>query len=242
MSMNTTPTCLNCEHRLAHQNDFCPKCGQSAHIHRIDMHHILHDVVHAFLHADKGILHLTKELALRPGYTAKSYIAGQRKRYFNPFSYLVISVAISAFLVHSLHLLENDISRGNLGTDLASKYFNWIMFAGIPITALFSWWLFRKSGYNYAENLTLHAFLGGFRIVFFVLIFTPLVVLFRQHYYAMLMVYMLLWAMFAGWAKVQFFGGPVWLTLLKTILALALTQLVLSIIIGFIVYLKVVHK
>ena len=236
--MKTSSTCLNCGHALHVSDDFCPKCGQAAQVHRIDMHHILHDVVHAFLHADKGVIHLTKELARRPGLTVKAYVAGQRKRYFNPFSYLVISVAVSVFLVHNLHLLDVDTSRGNPGTALAIKYFNWIMFAGVPITALFSWWLFRKSGYNYAENLTLHAFLGGFRIVFFVLVFTPLVVLFRSHYYSMLMVYMLLWVMFVSWAKVQFFGGPVWLTVFKTILSLLFTQLILTLVITAVLYLQ----
>ncbi|NBB21050.1 DUF3667 domain-containing protein [Runella sp. CRIBMP] len=228
--------CKNCQNPLGKNDDFCAKCGQSAHIHRIDMHHIWHDVVHAFVHADKGVIHLTKELALKPGIVVKEYVTGKRKKYYNPFSYLVLTVAISAFLTHYFHLMENNSQSVNPVTELSSKYFNLILFIGVPISSFYMWLLFRKKGYNYAENLTFQAFIGGFRVVFFILIFTPLVLLFRQYYFYVLSIYMLAWFIFTAWAKVQFFGGPKWLTILKAFLVILFTQMTMTLILSMVAY------
>ena len=70
------------------------------------MRHILHDLQHAFLHADKGILYLIKEMAYRPGYVALEFVQGQRKKYFNPFSFLVIVVAISTVFMSGFDLMS----------------------------------------------------------------------------------------------------------------------------------------
>ncbi len=232
----TSPICKNCEKTLETKDDFCRHCGQSAHIHRIDMHHIWHDVVHAFVHADKGVIHLTKELALRPGRVVKEYMQGKRKKYYNPFSYLVLTVAISAFLTHYFHLMEYNTQKVNPVTELSSKYFNLILFIAVPISAFYTWLLFRRKGYNFAENLTLQAFLGGFRVVFFILIFTPFVTLFRPYYYYILTIYMIAWCIFAAWAKVQFFGGPKWLTILKSFLVIIFTQTTITLIISMVAF------
>lgn len=236
--MKSSTHCQNCHHPLPEEASFCSNCGQSAHIHRIDMHFIIHEVIHAFTHTDKGILYLTKELATRPGIVIKEYIEGKRKRYFNPFSYLVITVAISAFLVHNFNLLSFETNQTNPATAFATKYVNWIFFFGVPISSFFAWLLFRKKGYNYAETLTFHAFTGGFRIVFFLLIFTPLVIFFREHYFTMLGIYLVAWGIFLCWAKLQFYGGPRWLTILKSILVLLFTQLSTTLAVSLIIYTK----
>lgn len=40
--------------------------------------------------------------------------------------------------------------------DFMKEYLNLVMFALIPAYAFFSWRLFKKKGYNYAENFVLH--------------------------------------------------------------------------------------
>ena len=92
------------------------------------MHHILHDLVHVFTHADKGFLFLTKELALRPGITAKAYLEGKRKQYFNPFSYLMLTIAVSAFLTNYFHLLEIEGQPNNPVSAMISKNINIVFF------------------------------------------------------------------------------------------------------------------
>ncbi|HEV7348948.1 DUF3667 domain-containing protein [Telluribacter sp.] len=222
-------TCPNCGGDLQPEFKYCAGCGQSAQVHRLDLHHIMHDMMHAVLHADKGIIHLTKAMLLAPGIVAREYVGGKRKKYFNPFSYLVITVAISAFLTAYFHLMQADVQSPNPVSAMVTRHINLIFFVAVPISSFFTWLLFKRSGYNFAENLTFHAFLGGLRIVFFVLIFTPMVVFFREHYYTGLMVYMGIWAAFTAWAYYQFYGGRLTGAILKSFLALFLTQLTISV-------------
>lgn len=223
--------CPNCGNQLSQAVQFCPECGQSAHTKRLDMHHILHDLVHVFTHADKGFLYLTKELALRPGITAKAYMQGKRKQYFNPFSYLVLTVAVSAFLTNYFHLLEVDTQNSNPVSAMISKNINLVFLIAVPITALINKLLFYKSGYNLAEHLALQAFMGGFRVFFFILIFTPLVIFYREHYFGVLSIYMVAWAAFLAWSNIQFFGGNKLWVIVRTILGLIMTQFVITLLI-----------
>lgn len=220
--------CKNCARPIEAGHSFCPNCGQTAHVHRLDMGHIFHELVHVFTHADKGVLYLTKELAHRPGLVAKEYVAGQRKKYFNPFSYFVLTVAVSAFLTAQFDLMQYDVAHRNPVSEAIGKHINLVFLVAAPISSFFTWALFWRSRYNYAENLTLHAFLGGFRVAFYLLIFTPLIIFFRQHYFTVLSIYMGLWSIFTIWANYQFFGGRLWVVVLKTVLSLFLTQLVIS--------------
>ena len=50
-----------------------------------------------------------------------------------------------------------------------------------------------------------------------------------HHFLDRLFIYILGWLVYSAWAQVQFFGGPVWLTVLKAILILLLNQWVVSI-------------
>ena len=81
--------CLNCSFDFKVGENFCSNCGQNTETHRLNVTHIWHDIFHAVTHADKGILHLIKQLAFNPGVVAKEYVDGQRKKYFNPFSFLL---------------------------------------------------------------------------------------------------------------------------------------------------------
>lgn len=220
--------CKNCENALSPEVKFCPNCGQVAQTHRLDMHHIVHDLIHVIIHADKGFLYLTRELALQPGIVVKEYVAGKRKKYFNPFSYLVLTIAVSAFLTSYFHLLENDLQHQNPISAIITKNINVIFFVSVPVMAFFTRLLFYRNSYNYAEHLSLQAYMGGFRVFFFILIFTPLVIFFRQYYFSALSVYLALWVAFLCWSYIQFFGGNRWLTGLKTILTVVLTQFTLT--------------
>lgn len=95
-SLSFMETCPNCSTLLEKKFAYCPICGQSAHIHRFNLPHVFHEVFHALTHADKGLLHLIKNLTLRPGVTAREYILeGKRKTYFNPFTFLLLVLGLT---------------------------------------------------------------------------------------------------------------------------------------------------
>ena len=56
--------CLNCNAPLTSTQKFCGECGQKTALKRVNLHDVLHDAIHYFTHADKGIFTLLKSLVL----------------------------------------------------------------------------------------------------------------------------------------------------------------------------------
>lgn len=50
---SASPDCRNCARPL-------PACGQYAHTYRLHTQHILHDLIHLFIPADKGAISLAR--------------------------------------------------------------------------------------------------------------------------------------------------------------------------------------
>ncbi len=181
---------------------FCPQCGQQAVIHRFSVPHFLHEFFHAFTHTDKGIFHLLKSLVTRPGATAREYIRGRRKAYFNPFTFFLIVMGIyvlaDAFFIRSSPPIEPNqqvlahiptqegkqkyigmLHRGNKARQFMEKKANIVAMIAVPLIALVSWLFFYRKGYNYAEHLTANLMFVVFSNLVFVLLVFPLQALFR---------------------------------------------------------------
>lgn len=223
--------CKNCEHLLRPEDKFCPQCGQSAKTKRLKIKQVRKDVLKKFLHTDTGIVYLTAALAIRPGVVAQEYFEGKRKKYYDPLKYLTLCVGISALITAYFDLMSTGSGYDNPVSAFVARHINLIFFLSVPLAAFYSWLLFLKKGYNYAEHLALHAFLGGFRTVFFLLIFTPLVIFYREHYNRVLLLYFSLWTIYVAWGNIQLMGKPHWLTVLRTLLIVVLTQATISLLI-----------
>lgn len=163
-------TCLNCQNEFT--GTFCNNCGQKE-THRYSVAHVLHELVHVFTHADKGIFSFAWNILRKPGVVALDLVEGRRKRYFNLFQYLLIIVGFVTFLMVKTNFVDftmrtmNDLNnlkvssrQAELQTIIANgvqKYNNIFQMMLIPVYALFSWLLLgKKMNYNYAENIVLH--------------------------------------------------------------------------------------
>lgn len=242
-------TCKNCGNTF--EGNFCNQCGQRTDVHRFTFKHTLHDFFHSFTHIDRGILFLIRELFTRPGYTAKDYIEGKRKKYFNPFQYLFLAVAAATFLSVNYHLMGPKVDINSIGPGINTfglqynafmyKYFNIVQLVSVPVIALFSWLFFKKSGYNYAENLVLNTFLGAQRTMMFILI-TPFLYIFNHYWYIPLSVYYVAWLIYYGWAFVQFFNESKGKVIFKYIISILLFIPAAQLISLTIFYLFFYHK
>jgi len=227
--METQQACKNCGSILT--GKYCSNCSQNADIHRFTLKHALHDFFHSFTHIDRGILFLIKELFTRPGYASKEYIEGKRKKYFNPFQYLFLAVAAATFLSVNYQLMGPKADVNTIGTGINTfglqynafiyKYFNVIQLVSVPVIALFSWLFYRKSGYNYAENLVFNTFLGAQRTLMYILI-APFLYIFNRYWYIPISVYYIGWLIYYGWAFVQFFNEKKSTVLIKYIISILL--------------------
>ncbi|WP_128543051.1 DUF3667 domain-containing protein [Larkinella soli] len=199
MSLTLVKQCPNCRTGLESEYNYCPACGQTTHLHRFNLHHIFHEVFHALTHADKGVIHLVKELTIRPGVVAREYILeGKRKKYFNPFTFLVLIVGLTIFvnsIVHPYTRSSDPVGQAagreyrteqerqqklkvaeriRTSQQFLEKRGNVIIFLAIPIVTLTFWLLFFRSGVNYAEHLVAQVFFTGYYSLITSLVFTPL--------------------------------------------------------------------
>lgn len=227
---------------LTADDRFCPTCGQKTDTHRLNMGHIWHDVVHAFTHADKGIIHLVIALFHRPGHLAREYVDGKRKRYFNPFSFLFIVVAISTLIISTFNLMTMTGMRDPISTFL-NKHANVVILLNVPFGALFSWLLFRKSGRTYAENLVLAAYTSGQRSVFYSLVIAPVILMLPQYYMTFVYTYLGLWVLYLAWAVTQFYQNRSPWAVVRGLLVGLLEQLVIYILIfaAYFIYFRYVR-
>ncbi len=172
----TNHTCLNCQHKIS--NNFCSHCGQKTSTHRYSLKHFFaHDFIHGIFHFDSGFFYTIKELFTRPGHSVREFIQGKRVKHFNYFAIVVLLLTmiylISKWGKVDITELLNKESVSGLSKVLKdySKITNFLI---VPINALFSYLIFRKSKQNYTENLIINIFLLAGMLVFRFLLYGTL--------------------------------------------------------------------
>ena len=215
--------CQNCNAALIADSVYCNQCGQAAHVHRLSLSHLFHEAVHYFTHADKGIFHTTRALALQPGITAKEYIEGKRKKYFPPLNFLLIVAGLYVFSVTFFHLhsrSDRNISQQeqlnkirdpkikarvvNVQNTL-NKYSNLIFMLATPLISFIIFLFYWKGPYNFTEHLVANLYFVGFTSLLITLIVAPVNALFRTPLlYGILMgIYFLFEIIYRGYAYVE---------------------------------------
>lgn len=226
--MNQT-NCLNCGAKIAPDQHFCANCGQKAQVHRITFMHFLHEFFHAFTHTDKGILHLLKALFLHPGRVAREYMAGKRKKYFNPFTFFLIVMTLFVFsstffskddlkIVPDPRVVAqipteagrqqyiNTITRVVEASGFMKHYGNVVGMIAVPFLSLITWLFYRRRGYNYAEHLTANLLFTAFNNLYFAILIVPLESLQRGGFshYLVLLAGLLLHSIYLSWGMSGF--------------------------------------
>ncbi|MBO9561594.1 MAG: DUF3667 domain-containing protein [Niastella sp.] len=231
--------CLNCNTSLQPEQRYCSQCGQQAAIHRFSIPHFLHEFFHAFTHTDKGIFHLLKSLATRPGTTAREYIQGKRKAYFNPFTFFLIVMAIyvlvDPFYVKAVPAAEPDqrvlariptaegrekyvsiLHRANEVRHFLTAKANIVAMVAVPFFALISWLFYYRRGFNFAEHLTANMMFVVFSNLVLVVLIFPLKMLFKNGpfgaqlpYLGMLLQIFYLWWCYNGFYQLQLPGARI---------------------------------
>jgi hypothetical protein len=223
--------CKNCDGPLLAGRRYCADCGQKAETPRLTMHEIGHETLHALLHVDRSAVSLIRALALRPGRVALEYVSGRRKRYYGPFAFLVICVAIAsaAIALTGFAAVESDVP--NAIADFLQHHVNLLFFLQVPVIAA-AWRLLSPRGpFNYAEYLVLAAYVEGMNSLFFTVVIVggwyvlrPSADVAKIAYLSLLPVFPL----YLGFACTQFLPGSKWLAAAKGVaawlLAVAFTQ------------------
>lgn len=189
--------CLNCNQSLNDHQKFCDRCGQNTNIHRLSVGHVTHEFFHAFTHADTGIFFLIKSLATNPGRMVSEYVEGKRKKYFSPFSFLLICIGFFVLvnnviktypdppspdpkIVAALPTPEarqnyiGTIERTATASKTLNKYINIITLFAIPLYGAILWLFFKRRGRNFSEIMVAVMLFTAFATLCTTVIFTPM--------------------------------------------------------------------
>lgn len=145
-------TCKNCGAPLTGR--FCSNCGQKSDIHDFSFKHIIHEIIHAFTHADKNFFLLAKKMLFNPAKVAHEYlIEGKRQRYYNPFAFFLIITAANAFIQAGLlNLREKIFHDNNEYAKLFNAYNKLMLLVIVPVIALAVFGLYHgRSRRRYSE-------------------------------------------------------------------------------------------
>lgn len=188
----------------------------------------MHDVLHAFLdniNLDRGLLRTLLDLVVRPRVLIETYFYRDRNRYTKPLTLLMLMLA-GAILSCRHCLPVSDSYSPNFILRIAAtneeelrtltlirEYDDVFRLLFVPATAVLSYLLFRKQGWNFAEHLVFNAYILAFQ--FFL---TAVLVPFCG----------LQWEWMAAVVSVTFFvvtyqkclDGPRFMTLVKSCVAL----------------------
>lgn len=134
------------------------------------------------LNFERGIFYTIRGLALSPGKTIRHYLYEDRKKMVQPLKFLVITgvvTSIVSFIIgdllpdaskqivalfkeYSLPLFCEPELAGEKFQKFVGNYQGLLISFSVPIVAGVTYFIFRKSNYNYAEHMVISAYLFGF--------------------------------------------------------------------------------
>lgn len=219
-----TLICKNCV--LKYRGYYCPRCGQSARTTRITMRNFFAKSIFSSLDIEKGLPQSIKALITHPGFSIRGYIAGKRVSLYRPVRFLVLVGAVATFisLRYNIFLVEQEEAVQSSGIEnllgmniqhwyethfvgfweFANEYTTLINIISIPIFSLFSYLVFIKKGYNYAENLILNVYIVCMQLLLLVA-FMPALEIFSGLKPMLMALYTLLTMAYNLWCYMCFY-------------------------------------
>lgn len=151
---------------------------------RLTLKKIWSDLLEQF-NLERGLGYTVKEWLLHPGRAADKYLYQDRRPFTKPFSFLLLTSAVTTFLMLELVIkkqgaLEFTTSEEwqeipellkpgiKLALIAVKKYFNLLYLASLPLVTLASYWLLRKDHpLNLAEFLVINTFIFSIQSILY---------------------------------------------------------------------------
>ena len=206
-----TCICKNCG--VSFEGVFCPNCAQKASTGRLNVSDVVHEMWHNFTHTDRSVLGFIAGLFTKPGIVIREYIAGKRKKYFNPYTFFLVSSAILIFITKKVFHYEDSLYHYNneFGQFTSEQYTIIILFS-LPFMGGILRMIFSGRDINYSEWITFLIFsyclINVIQIVI-QLIYFPLI---KYHHtvllsYTELSPYVILFFLLVKFIQPRNFGG-----------------------------------
>lgn len=163
-------TCKNCG--ASSSGKFCPDCGQRMSIHKVTFGETFTDLVDTLFSVNAPLFVTLRELIVNPGKLLRNYLGGQRKKYYKPVAFFILTTVLY-ILIRALigfDPFRNDAFQVQDGVDGATKFeearnyfllnINNLLFIFVFTLAVFSK-LFYYRRYSLAEFLVISFYLLG---------------------------------------------------------------------------------
>jgi hypothetical protein len=156
------------------QGNFCPNCGHSLKVERINGRYILSEIG-SVLNFQKGIFHTIWELLIRPGQNIRQYISEDRSKLVKPILFILICSLTYTIFVQIFEFKDGYI---DLQFDVSGSTMNliimWITqhygYSNILMSVFVAIWIktfYRKYNYNFYEILVMLLYVGGMEMLMF---------------------------------------------------------------------------
>ncbi|CAL2094311.1 conserved membrane protein of unknown function [Tenacibaculum sp. 190524A02b] len=162
--------CLNCNNDV--EENFCQICGQKVSTHRFSLKYLFDKgILNGVFMINKGLFYTLKELLTRPGHSIREYINGKRVKHLNAFNLLLLLITVAYFLDTYTNLKLADVmneSSKEFATSFEKfmkEYPRLIYIMNVPLMAISSFLIFRKSKLNLAENIILSTYKSSAEIL-----------------------------------------------------------------------------
>ncbi len=185
--------CKNCGNSLNNEDGFCSQCGARIIEDRISIRFLLKEILDKVLSVDNKLLKTFLHMFFKPEAVINGYISGVRKRYIDPFSYLLISITLAGISFYFLRevAIENINTTSEASSqpgnpfenkEFLTSFINFIFDYQavltaiiIPVYAFISWIVFlNRKTYNYLEHIVIYLYGNAqFSVVNFI-VTTPL--------------------------------------------------------------------
>ena len=135
----------------------------------------------AILNLEKGIFYTAWEMIKSPGDAMRRYLFEDRNKFIEPLKFLVLTIPIYLFLslkvfptgtffdgmeqgfnAGAQSMPEEQAAQAKLLLQYLKNYSNFLLLLTVPISAIWTYFLFRKYHLSYGEHLVLNAFLYAF--------------------------------------------------------------------------------
>lgn len=215
--------CLNCDAAMPRGVSFCPTCGQRADTARLTFTDMARDLLHSFVNIERGPVHFAVSLLTRPGYMARDYVRGRRRRYYGPFASLAVLAGLTALAlqVSGFHALSQEVSSHSAA--LLNQYFNLVLLAQLPVLGAFCALIFRDARLTLPEHMVLVAYTLCVRALALIILM-PLAVYHAASAPTALStaVFWGAWYIVFAWAAGQFYEAARWRSWIRGLLVAAL--------------------
>jgi Protein of unknown function (DUF3667) len=234
---------------------YCSACGQRTEVEKLTLPHLLRELPHVVFHVDRGFFQTLRILFKSPGAAIIGYLDGQRIRYFNPLTLLVLLAGLSAalftaypFQFYSGLPRATDEEAQHFGrfVSLSFKFYSFTLLFYVPVLALITWLAFWRNRRSYGEHIVVNAFVLAGASALMILMFPVFVLADRSgHLMVMMSVSTIVSAVYLviAWQRVYSLPGRGLSTAFRALVVFVIYTVVLGVVsqIGFrYVYLPIV--